>query len=73
MNPIDNSHMEAVKNWLQDNPDQELRMKVIPGEFPWQMMIIRSTDEETTTFANGKTFGDAIRILSLWVGQQPRK
>lgn len=71
MNVIDSSHMEAVKNWLEDNSDHELRIKRFPKH--WGMMLIRADSDEATKSVDGNTFGGAISRLSNWVGQQPRK
>lgn len=73
MNRIDNSHIEAVLNWVEDNPEHEFRVKRMPqAELPWQIMLINTTDDtgEPTHWAGGKTFSTAIAAVSRWVREQ---
>ena len=68
MNVIDSSHMEVIKNWLEDNPDHEFRIKSMGNS--WVAILNRVANDETAAFMSGKTFGEAVKLLSNWIYEQ---
>ena len=65
MDVIESSHFEAIKNWIKDHPQYELKMRsyISNGSRHWELKLIHLVNKGEETFT-ALQFGTTLKLLS---------
>lgn len=62
MNTVDDSHLEVIKQHLENNPDHEFKMRKFKGQ--WYLGVFDMYDETGFTIGSASSFAEAVKNIS---------